>query len=761
MKKIIFLIFGLIFTNTAFADVVKDASACWECNILEGMYAYTFNFVFKMYDMLKDTVFAAIAVFFLFWFLWFTWEKIIKNSDKLDGKTIAITVFKKIFIITFVFAMLSVKPNVIFQNTIDPIMNIGSGLGRWILETTRKEQPNIQNVNIPRFNCENITISPQIEEMLKVNNIENDNTNLESLKNIICITREYSNTYNTMLYLGFNIITAGFTGIIENKATRAILSNVTDGVDFVENFIPEPTIRTIVKSVVIALKIVGYLLLGPYFLNILLVIFGITFVGLFLYVAFYFLTILIDIIIKLAIVAVMMPVTIGSLAFSGNDDMLDLKSKLSSQLFWNVLRVSFRLVGLAIAVGISMFLYTELLHYDFSNSNNLLYEVAPIKDTLVSLNWHKSSFGTLEILYEAFVNPSLASRIFQGTGLTFSMYNLVALLLTPSAVVAILLVNLVAWMLLSESMSLADKLSGSLYSGVNDDNVMKGIRVILKSTYTFVTSGVKDSVTGYIKNKTTEKELDKKYNDKVDASRNFLQNKYKDEVFKDGDLTHVYDLKPAILVKYYDNYKQTGFFEQLAPVEYTVPTKEEAEENDKLFKVPFEYNVLNMENKIDKHIKEERSFLDDKFSSFAKYQKLSSVEKDKIVDVLLGDRKDMYFTELENDTTISDMKNWIDKNKENLFKNVPFDNDKINPLELLKQEYINEKVIDIAKNDKYFTDNKSMTKNFMNFIITGKNNDGNTETYTKLFDRYKDDVMKSNYRKKKKWDELKLLKKKL
>ena len=190
MKKIIFLIFGLILKNTAFANTIKDASACWECDIVSGIYAYTFNFVFKMYKHLSDTIFLIITIFFLFWFLWFTWEKIIKNADKLDAKTMAMTIFKKIFAITFVFAMLSVPPQTIFQNTIDPIMNIGSGFGKWILETTRDEQPNIQNISIPKFNCENIEISNQITTMLTANNVDGDTTNLDSLKNIICITRE-------------------------------------------------------------------------------------------------------------------------------------------------------------------------------------------------------------------------------------------------------------------------------------------------------------------------------------------------------------------------------------------------------------------------------------------------------------------------------------------------------------------------------------------------------------------------------------------
>ena len=767
MKKFIFLIFGLIFANTSFADTVKDATSCWECSVVEGMYAYTFNFVFKMYNHLATTVFYIIIIFFLFWFLWFTWEKIIKNSNKLDGKTIATMIFKKIFVMTFALAMLLVKPHIIFQNTIDPIMNIGSGFGKWILQTTKDEQPNIQNVTVPKFNCENIEVSKQIKTMLMPKDVkegENDETSLDSLKNIICITREYSNTYNSMLYLGFNIITAGFTGIIENKATRAVMANVADGLDFVENFIPEPIIKNIVKGIVIALKIIGILLLGSYFLNIFIVIFGITFVAIFLYVAFYFMTILIDVIIKLALVAVMMPITIGSLAFSG-DDMVDLKSKLSSQLFWNVLKVSFRLVALAISTGISMFLFTELLQYDFSNSNNLLYDATPVKDVLESANLHKSGLGTLQILYESFVNPTLASRIFQGVGLSSSTYNLVALLLTPSAVVAILLVNMVAWMLLSESMSIADKLSGSLYSGVNDDNVMTGLRTIVKTSYKFIKSGVTRTITGYIKQENVKKELENinketenKYNDKVKTVSNFLQNQYKNEVFKNGNLEHIYDLEPETLVDYYDNYRKTGFFEQLAPIEYTVPTKEEAEEENKLFKVPFKpNNILNTENKINKHIKQERNFLDDKFGSFIKYQKFSDKEKDKIVEVLLGDKKDDAI--LENDKTISYMKNIISKNKENLFKNVSFDNDKITPLELLRLEYINEQIRKITETDNYFISDKPMTQNFINFMITGKNNDGNTEIYNGLYNKWKDDILKSNYKKKKKWQELNLLQK--
>ena len=64
MKKIFLtLLFNILFSAQCFAQTIanqgidkfanlsaRDIKDCWECNLVEGVYTYTFNFVFKIFS---------------------------------------------------------------------------------------------------------------------------------------------------------------------------------------------------------------------------------------------------------------------------------------------------------------------------------------------------------------------------------------------------------------------------------------------------------------------------------------------------------------------------------------------------------------------------------------------------------------------------------------------------------------------------------------------------------------------------------------
>ena len=99
MKKIFLtLLFNILFSVSGFAQTIasanydnnmsggiKDINKCWECKLVEGVYTYTFNFVFKMYNILAPIVTTFVLVFLAFWFLWYIWENVIKAQINFKG----------------------------------------------------------------------------------------------------------------------------------------------------------------------------------------------------------------------------------------------------------------------------------------------------------------------------------------------------------------------------------------------------------------------------------------------------------------------------------------------------------------------------------------------------------------------------------------------------------------------------------------------------------------------------------------------------
>ena len=109
MKKLFLtFLFNIFFALPSFAQTiatqgvdnnllrVRDGSECWECKLVEGVYTYAFNFVFKIYRVLQPVIYDIVLVFFAFWFLWIIYTEVIK---KQGGNSFDL--LKKIFIKIF------------------------------------------------------------------------------------------------------------------------------------------------------------------------------------------------------------------------------------------------------------------------------------------------------------------------------------------------------------------------------------------------------------------------------------------------------------------------------------------------------------------------------------------------------------------------------------------------------------------------------------------------------------------------------------
>ncbi len=661
----------------------------------------------------------------MFWFLWLVWEKFIKNPDKTNMFDIGKTVVIKIFTVLFVWAMLMKVPAVeIFRYTIDPIMSLGAGFGKWILVETRNDNYILQNSKLPKFNCEDIKIDKKVIDMLSVNNVSTNNDNLDTLKNLICITREYSNTYNTGLNLGFKIVHRGFIGLASGFGSKKVIDNSS----MFTSLIPEKITSTIV---IVVIGIVKLLLFYGAFINFIYIILGLGISIAFLYVAFTFITLVLDIVIQLALVAVMMPITIGSFAFSGND-MVDLKGKLANQLFWNVLKISFRLIGIAISISISMFLLTELMSYKFDNSN------------------------TLQTLYDVLINKqNLGQSVLQTVGLNTASLELVKILINPGMFVAILLTTLISWMLLTESISMSDKFSSALYSGVGDDNVFKGIQAILKSTFVFVRSRVKRDIIGYRKFTKKINGLDKKFNIINDGLSNLKVKQLEKEVFEDGNLEKLDKLPAAILVKHYENMK-------FGNNEDETSISNNSNKSDNLSKTDNKKGVnnnriVNPDIEIQKMLYIENKFLNDKFIMVPEYVSLSENDKESLSDILL--ESNLKKLDITN-PKIVEFANVIQKDADKYFPITSSNNTEnySNILLQMNDEFLKEQVITLNVSDPKYLNNTDLKNKFKNFVENG--NDLKDKELAELYEKYKDKIFIEQNLKKEKLKQLRLNRKK-
>ncbi len=674
MKKILFtLLFCFTFAFPLYAQeirnagvdntitsTIRDGSECWECNLVEGIYTYTFNFVYKMYDILSSISYTLVLVGLGVWFLWLIWNNVIKKQEG-DVYELLKGIFVKLFTILFVLTMLSKVPaNEIFHYTIDPIMNLGSGFAKWILIETRNENSVMQTENklsnlsentLPKFNCDDIQLSENISQMLRANSINpEDETNTNTIKNLICITREYSNTYNTGINLGFKIATTGLLGIAENRA----ISLGTEKLQNLTSFIPNVIAFWVVNIAIFLFQ--GFLWFG-WAMNFLVVVLGVGIALPFLYVAFTYITLIIDIIIQLAMVGVMMPITIGSWAFSSSD-MVNLRSKLSEKLFWGILRCAVRLAFLAVSISISVFLLTELL----TNTFDTQYSVSSLFDYLNK-------------------KQTLGQNLVQWTGLNDNALGTLNLFLNNMGLfIAILFATLVSWMLLGESISMADSFSDSIYSGLKNDNIFKGLKKITMSTINYIKNGAQREVNLYNKLDEVKKNL----------------NKLKEP--QNNDAKDVSDLPPEFLVQEYEKQKEDTSKTLIGPQtkeEYIANKNHEKEIASSMFDngpQPIEQVELNYQ--ISDLKKQEHEFVSEKLSHYKEYKELPLTEKEKIEDILLTTTpKEM--DNIYTDESISHISDVIQKDLKILFPLTTKDTTSTasTPMEVMKEEYMKEKLL--------------------------------------------------------------------
>lgn len=740
MKKIFLtLLFNILFSAQCFAQtianhgideasvnsLVRDAKNCWECNLIEGIYTYTFNFVFKMYKVLQPIIYQVVIVFLGIWFIWFIATKVIKEQ-KGDIRELLKEFFVKIFTIVFVWAMLvKVPANEIFKYTIDPIMSFGAGFGKWILVETRNENSIMQNTKlfikkdkeVLKYNCDDINLSQSTLNMFKNNGIDTeDEMNTDTLKNMICITREYSNSYTVGFRLGLKIVTKGLIGIASNFVAQKITEGARTGASLF-SFIPGWGKVVSIVSGIILFFFQIFLWFG-WFVNFVIVVLGLGITICFMYVALTYILLILDIIIKLAMVGVMMPITIGAWAFSSND-MTNLRGKLSGKLFWDVLRCSFRLAFLAIAMGISIFLLNELMTTTFDTD-----------DTIVSL-------------YESLVeNQSALQHATQWSGVNQSTLDLLNLFISNTGMfVAIILTTLISWMLLTESNKMADSFADSLYSGVKNDTILKGLKTLTLSTIKYIKDGAKPDQEIFIKMKEAKKigkkQIGKKQNDTYTGGNSTSTS---------TSSSSIIDLPPEVLVDRFNNQRLNSYTPnpQPQPLYGLGPQNRFRNDIDELKKVNMKIDRVNTINK------PKNDFINSKLERFDEYKNLSSDEKMKVQNIIFLD-SNQEFKEVEQSTpAIAELVNKIrdseivSKNRNDgtaifTYTNVDKQYFSDSPFEQLKEEYVRHEILQNTRNLK-----DSEKKSIRNFITNGQSF---TNTNPQTGQKFKNQSAEQQYKK--------------
>ena len=636
MKKVLFtLLFNLIFAIKSFAQEIatanidnnmvggiKSMDKCWECKLVEGIYTYTFNFVFKMYNILAPIVSTLVLVFLAFWFLWFIWNQVIKSQINFKGGDVfdfLKQIWIKLFTVLFVLTLLSRVPaNEIFSYTIDPIMSFGAGFGKWILVETRNENEIMQNYTsaiknkqLPKYNCDDIKLSANTINMLKVNKVDaNDKMNVDTLKNLICITGEYANSYSIGLNLGSKILSRGLIGVAEDYGAEGIRKLV----DNFSSFIPQvgwgKVAYIIIKILLVVAKVWIMVGIG---VNMLIACIGLFIMIQFMYVGLTFITMILDIVIQLALVGVMMPITIGSWAYA-DKGLGNLRGKLSGKLFWGVLRCSFRLAFLAISMSISIFLLNELMTSSFSVDSN---------QTMLSLY---DSLGSNDGLWS------------QGTALNKQTREFLSLLISNTGLlIAMIFTTLVSWMLLRESIKKADSFSSSLYSGVSNDSILDGLKNLTTSSIKYVMGGVKRDVDFYKKMKETKQYMkDEKAKEESTARKSEIK-KWEDEIFNEGKEDHLLDVPAEDIVNEY---------EKIRNFEDNKDTTSEPKEDSK--KELQDTNNDKNKEEIENLQSSEMSFISNELAS-PEFKELSEDKKEKLASAIISDDKKAMLEVSEDD----------------------------------------------------------------------------------------------------------------
>ncbi|MBD5405054.1 hypothetical protein HDR59_00715 [bacterium] len=617
MKKILFslLTFITLFSSkVSFAaptDVKEGLKGCWECNIIEGVYIYVFNFVYKIYAVLVPIVRNLLWLTLAFWFIWYVWTNVIKEQKGSIGSMLK-DVFIKLFTYTFVLAMLELPAKTIFKYSIDIIMNAGPNFARWVLEEARAdtEMFKLSDGNIRKFSCNDIKLSSYAQQALnnyaKTNAYGDDyNEEEETLTNLLCVTREYTNTFNSGTDLGFKIMARSVIAMGEFKVLKLTYdSPLGQGL--------EAGIMTALGAFswiyVIVMFFIKLWLALTFLANTVTLFVGLCIAVGFLYIQFTYLIIIFDVVIKLAMVGVMMPITLGSWTFHNT------RKKLSGTLFWDVVKCTFRLGFLSVSMTISTYLLNELLTTTFN--------AGPFDITLTSLLEHLSGNGKI----------LTASTFLDGINLLSDKNKILFTIITnPTIIISTMFVCLLSFTMLSKSISLADKFSNAIGSGVQQDQILNGLKKLTISTIKYITSGVKREFKSNLKYNWV--------NDKVNNSGSNTKKKELNKKVREGEDITLYDLPIDEAVKLYeDNANLDEINEKTEqPNLYT---------EDDYKNVPQEYKSMetkdlqqqynNLRNKEAEQHQNESKIIDEAFKNYESYNKLTPEEKERVYDDIIN-----------------------------------------------------------------------------------------------------------------------------
>lgn len=611
MKKKLLLWFSLLFLLSSNVLFASDTSSqqlqnCWGCNILEGIYVYVFNFVYKLYDKFVPILQKILIIAMAFWFIWYIWTNAIKEQK---GNTFSFLkeVFVKLLAYTFVLSFLSLPAKEIFSYTIDPIMNMGPNFAKWVLTEARADTE-LFNVStdsflggfkVQNFSCDDVKLSSYATKVLnhyqKTNlSVDEMSANEETLRNLMCITREYENTYNAGSQLGLKIMARAGIGMGEFKLLDFVYN--TTAVQTIENLVLSKLGGWGILYTIIMFFIKIYLVI-TFLANVLTFFIGLCIAVAFLYIAFTYLLILLDIVVKLAMVGVMMPITIGAWTFKNT------RGQLSKPLFFNVVQCTFRIAFLSVAMTISTYLLNELLTTNFN--------AGPFDITLKSLLDSLGNDGKIVT----------ASSIFNGVNL-FSDTNqiLATILLNPTIIISSMFVCLISYYLLSESNSMAGKFSSAIGSGVGEDTILNGLKNITISTIRYVKNGVSREANSYLKSEA----LKDKFNNEFEAKR-----KLKEKQRNNEDIT-VFDIPIDEAVDLYENGKN------LDDSEFAPETDNEGSYKTKSTdKVKKEYEERS--KKYNETRQRQNEKIDTALEKYESYKQLDDTEKTMLQDIVLSD----------------------------------------------------------------------------------------------------------------------------
>lgn len=714
MKKLLFTLltfFILLYSNTSFAQTANTQNGltgCWECFIIEGVYIYVFNFVYKMYDVLVPIIRNLLWLALAFWFLWYIWTNVIKVSD--SGKTTDMLkdVFVKLLTYTFVISLLSLPAKTIFGYSTDIIMNAGPNFAKWVLTEARADTEMLKLVDgrMKPLSCDDIKLSSYATEALR-NYTKSDaysddyNAEEETLTNLLCITREYTNTFNAGTNLGFNIMTRSVIAMGEYKAMKLTYdSAIGQGIE------------TVIKTALGGFQWIYSLIMGfiklwvfaTFIVNCITMFIGLCITVGFLYILFTYLIIIFDVVIKLAMVGVMMPIAIGSWTFNNT------RKRLSGALFFDVVKCTFRLGFLSVSMTISTYLLNKLLTTDFN----------------------AGSFGvTLDELIKYFNIPTnsvldhtqgggniiTASTFLDGVNLLSTKNRiLISLLTNPKILISTLFVCLISYTLLSTSIQMADKFSSAIGKGVQKDQILNGLKKFTISSIRYITSGVERKELGTVSKA-------KWMQDKITyagekAKEKLLKKKQK----KNEDIT-IYDLPVSEAINLYEegnSLDESEIIDFENKESYASKSTEEVVEEyeDRLA----EYTKMN---------EERRDFVDNKLEEYEGYKNLTEDEKSKVISAVISDDA----TAMQNLSGNKNIERVINKVQSSATPNQP------NPFSQIKK--------DLEKHElkKYIAENKDLSdtqkQTFIDYVEKGTKL---TPADTKVMEKFEQEVKSKNYK---------------